>query len=535
MEAYDAIIIGSGPNALVNAALLAKNGWSVLVLEKRDRPGGGLRTEELTLPGFLHDVYAGYLILFAASAAYAELGLDLQARGLELIHSNVPAGLSMPGGQAAILTTSMEANIAQAEKFAPGDGQAWAEAIQNIGKYAPSVFQLLASDLSSSNSLATIKELMLDSEGIFSPFATQFLETARNYLESRFKSEVWRGMLAPWVFHTGHGPEDANSGFWTQIFALGCQSVGQFVSVGGSEMLAKSLVKLIEDNGGKIYTNTTVDYVAIREGKAVGVRTESGEKYQANRAVIACTTPEQLYLKLLSHSPLVTPLLKQQSNSYRYGHSVLAIHLALNEDPQWHDEILNEAIYTHITSGLDGVSLNYNETTRRLLPSDPVVGVGVPTLLDRTRAPEGKAVMVLQALDVPFEFSGDAAGKIDVGNGTWTEDVKNYFTDRVIDIASQHIPNLKDSILARAIVSPLDLAKANPNWKYGDPYSGAHDLAQSYLLRPMSGQPTHHTPIPHLYNIGASTFPGLGLGSNSGYILAQFLLKRWAKQTTTRN
>jgi phytoene dehydrogenase-like protein len=149
----------------------------------------------------------------------------------------------------------------------------------------------------------------------------------------------------------------------------------------------------------------------------------------------------------------------------------------------------------------------------------------MPTLLDPTRAPEGKAVGVLQVLDVPYRFKGDAMGQIDVGEGVWSDDVKNRFADRVIDIASQHIPNLKDAILERYILTPAQIANDNPNWKYGDPFSGSHDIAQSYLLRPLAGQSGHRTVIPNLYMIGAATHPGLGLGGTSGYIVAQNLLQ----------
>ncbi len=160
-----------------------------------------------------------------------------------------------------------------------------------------------------------------------------------------------------------------------------------------------------------------------------------------------------------------------------------------------------------------------------MLPAEPVIGVGTPTTLDPSRAPSGQAVVVLQALDVPFQLCGDAADKIDVGDGTWTEDLKNRFADHVIDIVGQHIPNLPDAILGRAIISPLDLAHYNLNWKYGDPYSGSHAIAQSYLLRPLSGQPSHCTVVANLFMIGAATFPGLGLGAGSGYIVAQHLLR----------
>lgn len=525
MDAYDAIIIGSGPNALVNAAYLTKAGWKVLILEKNARPGGGMRTEALTLPGFTHDVYAGYLILFALSQANADFGADLQARGLQMIPTARPAGVSMPGGKAAVITTSMEDNIAEAERLAPGDGQGWVNLIQTIGQYAPQVFSLLKMDLTTGASADLIQQLMItDNSKVPSFFAGDFLLSARDVLEPLFKSEAMQGILAPWVFHSGHGPEDANSGFWTYIFGLGLQSAGQFVAQGGTEMLARSLVQLITDQGGTVQTNSDVTKILVKKGKAVGVKTATGEEYRAKKAVIATVNPDDLYTKLLADADGVPAELRQRATKFRYGHSVFFVHLALSEPLRWHDDRLNDVAYTHINDGIDGVSKNFNETVRRFLPSDPVIGVGMPSLLDPTRAPEGKATGVLQVLDVPYQFKGDAAGTIDIGDGTWNEDVKNRFADRVIDIATQHIPNLKDAILERYILTPAQIASDNPNWKFGDPFSGSHDIAQSYLLRPLAGQAGHTTPIPNLYMIGAATHPGLGLGGTSGYIVAQNLL-----------
>lgn len=530
MESYDAILIGGGPNALVNAAYLTKAGWSVLLLDRNDRPGGGLRTEELTLPGFQHDVYAGFLILFAISQAYADLGADLTARGLTMANSTTPAGVSMPGGKATVLTTDMQANMAEADRLAPGDGAAWAQMLSGLGAHAPQVFTLLKSALDSPESSDLIRQLMLAPDGKApSDFAGEFFLTARDVLESTFKSDVWRGFLAPWVLHSGHGPEEANSGFWVKIFGMGAQMAGLPVGVGGAEKMASSLAQLVKDQGGKIYQNTTVSKILVENGKAVGVRTEQGEEYRANKVVVATTNPDQLYLKLLADTDVVPPIMKEQASKFRYGHSVMAVHLALSEPPRWHDPRLDAATYTHVTAGLDGVSRNFNETTRRLLPADPLVGVGTPTTLDPSRAPEGKAIMVLQALDTPYRVVGDALDKIPVGDGTWTEDLKNRYADRVVDLVCTRIPNLRDSILARYVLSPLDLETSNLNWNQGDPYSGSHAFAQSYLLRPMASQSGHSTPVPNLFMIGAATHPGLGLGAGSGYIVAQHLLKHAAE------
>ena len=442
-----------------------------------------------------------------------------------MLNSSTPAGVSLPDGKATIISTSMEANVAEAERLAPGDGDAWSQMLQEIDPYVPQIFTLLKSNLTSPEAQAVIRQLMVEPDGHTpSRFAGEFLLTARDVLESRFQSRVWRAALAPWVLHSGHGPEDANSGFWLKIFGVGLQSAGLPVGVGGAEKLATSLLRLIQDKGGTIQCNATVSRILVEGGKAVGVRTDGGDVFRASRACIATANPDQLYQKLLADTDVVPPPLRQQAGKFRYGHSVLVVHLALSEPPLA-DERLNNATYTHIIAGLDGVSRNYNETTRRLLPVEPVVGAGTPTTLDPSRAPKGKAVMVLQVLDTPFRVVGDAADKIDVGDGTWTEDLKNRFADRVLDITCTRIPNLRQSILARTIISPLDLARYNLNWTEGDAYSGSHAIAQSFLFRPLIGQAGYRTVVPGLYMIGAATHPGLGLGGSSGYILAQNLLR----------
>lgn len=296
MESYDAIIIGTGPNSLVNAAYLTKAGWSVLMLDNKDRPGGGLRTDEIIMPGFKHDVYAGFLILFAISRAYAELAPELAERGLTMANTSTPLGVSLPGGRSAVLTTSMEENIAEAERLAPGDGGKWVEMISNLGAHAGQVFTLLGSELDSPESMELVRQLMIAPDGNHpSQFAGEFLLSAREYLESQFQSEEWRAILAPWVFHAGRGPEETNSGFSVQLSGMGVQMAGLPIATGGAENMAVALAKLIEEKGGIIRMNTTVTNIIVENGKAVGVRTASGEEYRANRAVVATTNPDQLY------------------------------------------------------------------------------------------------------------------------------------------------------------------------------------------------------------------------------------------------
>ncbi|MCC6556767.1 MAG: NAD(P)/FAD-dependent oxidoreductase [Polyangiaceae bacterium] len=525
-DSYDAIFIGSGHNALVAAAMLAKAGWSVLVLEKNDRPGGFVRTDALTLPGFLHDTYSSAHPLFTSGPAYAELAADLGERGLRYVNTDVPTGVSLPGGRTAVYFTDMAASVAEAERLSPGDGAAFADMIGGFAQHAGPIFGLFAQSLATPQATALIRQLMLSPEGPgLSELAVDFLLPARDLLESRFRSDVWRALLAPWLGHAGRAPEDANSGFWVPLFFM-AMGAGISLPAGGSEALAVALSRLIRDKGGVIRCEAPVERVLVESGAAAGVVLAGGEQLRARRAVVACTNPDQLYLKLLAGTGAVPAQVERQASRYRYGRGCVQIALALSGPLTWPDERLARGYHAHLTPGLDGLSKSNNEAARGLLPAEPTISLDVPTQLDPSRAPEGKHTARLQMLDVPRHPRGDAAGELAVTAEGWTDDLKERFADRVIDIATRHIPNLKSSILARHVVSSRDLALYNPNAGDGDPYGGVHDLAQSYLLRPLASQPSHRTAVSNLYMCGAATWPGHGVGGSSGYIVARDLLGR---------
>lgn len=525
MEQYDAVVVGSGHNALITAAYLARAGWSVLVLERNDRPGGLVRTEELARPGFLHDIYSAAHPLLVAGPAYAELGPELTELGLEYRNTRYPTGVSMPDGATAVLSTDAEENVAEAERLAAGDGAALARLLSEFEPLVTPVFELFAADLSTPKSADAIHHLMHDPNGDYSFFAHLFTLAARDLLEQRFQSPVLRGMLAPWAVHLGRSPDEANSGLWIMLALVTFTMAGMPVPVGGSESLVHALVALIKRYDGQIACHQRVDRILLKNGRAVGVRTADGTVIGATRAVIASINPDQLYLKLLEHEhSVVPPSILRQAAGYRYGRGCVQIHLALSEPAQFDDERLAGAGQLHFTGGLNAVSRAINEAARGLLPAVPTISFDTPSTLDSSRCPPGTAVARLQMLDVPCRPCGDAAGEIDVSDGVWTEDSKNAFADRVVELAAQHVPNLPDAILDRHVIAPDDLARFNPNCGPGDPYGGSHDLAQSYLFRPLLGQPSHQSFVPNLYMVGAATWPGHGVNGGSGYIVAKRIL-----------
>jgi phytoene dehydrogenase-like protein len=532
---YDAVIVGSGINSLACAALLARAGWHVCVLEREDELGGAVKTAELTEPGFKHDVFSAWHPLWVGGPAHAQLGDELAARGLEYLNTELPTGTVYPDGSHALLTTDPEANAAELERHAAGDGEAWRRAMTEVGEKAELVFGVLGTELWSTAGagLALSAYRRLGRRGV-AAFGAEVVQSSRDWLQTTFHSEGAQGLLAPWVLHTGLGPDAAASGFMTRVIAFAIEAGGMPVPRGGGARLVDALVQLIEDNGGACETARDVERVVVANGRAKGVRLTSGDVVTAERAVVCNVTPPQLYGRLLADGD-VPSTVREAGLRFRFGRSEMQIHFALSEPPTWNgDEQLVRTAIVHVTPGLDGVSRAVNEAERGLLPAEATIVVGQPLTVDDSRAPAGRGLLWIQLQELPWRVKGDAAGEIDVGDGTWTESLRERYADRIQARLARHIPNLESSIRGRVVLSPADLQAANINLAQGDPYSGSLALDQNFTWRPFAQQPGHRTPIPGLFHIGASTWPGPGLGAGSGTLVADDLLRPPAAERAVR-
>src|SRR4051812_339170 len=376
MADFDAVIVGSGVNALACGALLAKGGWHVCVLERSDRFGGCIRSEELTEPGFLHDTLSAWHPLWVGGAAHAQLADDLAARGLEYLNTEVPTGTAYPDGSAAFLLRDAEANAREL-------GDEWHGVLERFFPNADLAFGVLGTELWSSGGLTFgAKALRRLGRGGAAAFTGELLQTARDWLTGTFASPQAWGVLAPWVLHTGLGPDAATSGFMTQVIAVAVQEGGMPIPRGGGAKLAEALVQLIRDQGGVCETGVDVDRVLVQSGRASGVRTTDGETIAAMRAVVANVTPTQLYVRLLADADVPAPV-RDAASRFRYGRSEMQIHFALSAPVRWEgDERLNRTGIVHVTPGLDGVSRAVNEAERGLLPAEATVVVGQPLTMD---------------------------------------------------------------------------------------------------------------------------------------------------------
>jgi phytoene dehydrogenase-like protein len=311
-----------------------------------------------------------------------------------------------------------------------------------------------------------------------------------------------------------------------QVIACALQLGGMPVPKRGGVKLVDALAAIIRDAGGELRTGTDVERVLVSEGRATAVRLANAETISAREAVVASVTPTQLYGRLLGGGDVPSDVARAAAR-YRYGRGEMQIHIAMSERPDWYgDERLAQTAIVHLTPGLDGVSRAVNEAERGLLPAEATIVCGQPVAVDPTRAPDGSWILWIQLQELPpGRIKGDAAGELAVGDGTWTDELREAYADRIAARLGRHIRNLERSTIRRVTISPPEIEALNVNLVGGDIYGGSCALDQNFLFRPLPQAPGHRTPVEGLWHIGASTHPGPGLGAGSGYLVYKELTK----------
>src|SRR5262249_8888439 len=256
-------------------------------------------------------------------------------------------------GQAAFLSTSAQENLRHFETWAAGDGERWNRAVADFMARSDLGFGLLGTELWSWAGLRLLLKSArrLGLEGTME-FGSQLLSSSRSWLSDTFQSPRIHGLLAPWVLHTGLGPDSAGSGFMNLLIAVALQLGGMPIPQGGGAKLVDALVATIRDHGGELHTDCHVDSVEVSGNRAIGVRTRR-QLFPARKAVICSVTPQQLYLQLLQKT-VVSERAALKARRFRFGRGDMQIHVAMSEPPKWPGDTsrLCRTAMVHVTTGL---------------------------------------------------------------------------------------------------------------------------------------------------------------------------------------
>lgn len=522
MSSFDCVVIGAGVNGLAAAVHLARRGWRVALVERSPTPGGAVRTEEVTLPGFRHDLFAMNVSLFAGSSFYREHKAALDAAGLEFVGVANSFASAFPDGKWLGVTTDLDATCARIAAYSHPDADQWRAMAQAFPSEASYIGGILGLPMPSW-SVARLLIRAWREKGLVwvRDMMRMLLSSSRNYLDARFESPEVRALMAAWGMHLDFGPDVAGGAIFPYLESLGCQNFGMIIGKGGADAIIRAMTGAIEAAGGSVMVNAEATKIVAERGRARAVLLADGRRIEARRSIIANLHPRILVEHL---APGMGPAFAEAARQFRAGPATMMVHLALDSLPDWTaGSELQRFAYVHLAPDYDMMGLAYQQALGGLLPREPVLVVGQPTAFDTSRAPDGKHILWIQVRAVPYEIKGDAAGTIEARS--WHQASLPY-AERVIDIVDRYAPGLRRKILASAVQSPLDLERINPNLVRGDSLSGSHHLDQNFLFRPFAGWSNWGTPLRNLYMVGASTWPGAGTGAASGFMLAKKLAGR---------
>ncbi|MFN2389434.1 MAG: phytoene desaturase family protein [Actinomycetota bacterium] len=469
-DRHDAVVVGSGPNGLAAAIHLARSGRSVLVLEQEATIGGGLRSAELTLPGFVHDVCSAIHSLALASPFLA--GLPLAEHGLELLHPSTPLGQPLDDGRAAVLERSVTATADGLD----GDGPAYRRLMEPLVDHADAMAREFLGPLRPPRH-----------PFVMARFGVRALRSAVGLARGWFDRAPARALLGGLAAHSMLPLTKIPSGAVGLLLGTFAHSAGWPVAKGGSSTLADALASYLRSLGGEIRTGTQV---------------ASMDDVPGSDAVLFDITPRQLDRIAGDHLPA---RYRARLRRYRYGPGVFKLDWALDGPIPWTAEACRRTGVVHVGGTLEEMALSEDMMTRGEHCDRPFVLLVQQSVVDPTRAPAGKHA-IWAYCHVPSGSTVD-------------------MTEAMEAQIERFAPGFRDLILARSAMGPAEMEAHNPNYVGGDINGGIQDLRQLFT-RPVARISPYTTPNPRIFICSSSTPPGGGVHGMCGFFGARAALRR---------
>ena len=467
---YDAIVVGSGPNGLAAAITLAQAGRSVLLVEAKDTIGGGARSSELTLPGFVHDICSAIHPLGVASPFFSNL--PLSEHGLEWVYPPASVAHPLDDGTAVVLERSVEATSETLGR----DGAAYRKLFGPLVADWPRLADgLLGPFRPPRHPIAMAR------------FGLRAVRPARRLAEGRFKEERARALFAGLAAHSFLPLERPLSAAFALVLGTTGHAIGWPLPKGGSQQISNALASYLRSLGGEIETGRNV---------------KSMDELEPAKAVLFDVTPRQLVGIAGDRLPSGY---RRKLEGYRYGPGVFKLDLALDGPIPWTAQECARAGTVHLGGTMAEISASEAAVWKGEHSERPYVLVAQQSLFDSSRAPDGKHT---------------AWAYCHVPNGSTFD-----MTDRIESQIERFAPGFRDRVLARSVMSPRGLEEHNPNCIGGDINGGIQDLRQLFT-RPTLSLVPYSTPAKGIYICSSSTPPGGGVHGMCGYHAARAALRR---------
>jgi phytoene dehydrogenase-like protein len=470
----EALVIGSGPNGLAGAITLAQTGRAVRVVEGAEGPGGGCRSEELTLPGFIHDPCSTVHSLALASPFLR--ALPLEQHGLELVHPQAPLAHPLDDGSAVMLERSVE----QTAHGLGADARAYGRLMQPLVGEADALMGEILGPLRPPRHPL-----------VMGRFGLSAVRSAVGLARARFEGDRARALFAGLSAHSMLSLRSPASASFGLVLGISAHAYGWPVAGGGSQRLTDALVEHLQGLGGRVETGRWV---------------ESLDELGDTKIVLADVTPDALYRLA---GPRLPAGYSRRLARYRYGPGIFKLDWALSEPIPWTAPGVGRAGTVHLGGTLDEIAASEEAATRGDHTERPYILLVQPTLFDPSRAPAGRHI---------------AWAYCHVPNGSDRD-----MTAAIENQVERFAPGFRDLVLERSAMGPAAIQARNPNYVGGDINAGLQDLRQLFT-RPVPRIVPYSTPVDGLYICSSSTPPGGGVHGMCGVEAARAALRRSARR-----
>jgi phytoene dehydrogenase-like protein len=505
-----ALVVGAGPNGLAAAIRLARAGWPVTVLEATDAPGGAVRSEELTLPGFRHDTFSAVYPAAAASPVFA--AMPLQRHGLRWIHPDACYAHPLDDGRAVALYRDVARTAAGLDALHPGDGERWAAFVRPLLARFDAV---RATMLAGFPPIGGALKLLAALGPITTANVARLVPgSARGLGRRLFEGPSSRAWLYGSAGHGDVPPTEAGSAIAVAYLNLLGHAVGWPSPHGGAQSLTDALVSHLRELGGEVRIGALVEHVESAHGRVTGVQIAGGERLAAD-VVIADVMPHALAaLGGEGLHPAYRALLRR----YRYGPATVKVDWALDGPIPWTAEAVRGAGTVHV-AGDDEETIETIALSAHGLPERPYLLLGQQSLADPTRAPAGK--------HTAWAYTHGPNAGID-----WSAQLLPHVARMEAQI-ERYAPGFGERVMARHVMGPADLEARDRNLVGGDVGGGTYRMPQ-VVLRPIPALSPYRTPLDGLYLGSAAAFPGGAVHGVPGDAAAGAALSDFALGTSAR-
>jgi len=525
---YDVIVIGTGPNGLEIGAYLSKAGQKVLLLEKRYEAGGGLATEQITLPDFFHNTHAIFHMMVDYAPIYEDFKLEEQY-GVRHIFPEVQWAMPLPDGKCICVYADPAKTHASIAKFSKKDADAYRDFYRECDELMKEIVGPQTFVKPEPAPLMAARAAASELGGKLTEFAEK---TPDEVIKERFENEHVRTLMLYAVCHWGLDYSQSGVGYLIPLYFNRMSNYR--LTAGGSHRVSNALLKIIFEQKGQIRQNAQIKRIIVENGTAKGVELEDGTKFMANKAVVSTIDIHQTFLKYVGEDKLQKDFVEMVKAWQWEKWSLCDLHLALAEPPKFkaaeqNPDVNKAFMYVLGYNSSDELRHEWDLMDKGELPKTAGYIASFPSVHDPYQAPPGRASGLLSQM-APFALK-------DGGSEKW---LKFKFREQIADYQlatlQKYAPNItKDKVLWWNITTPADIQNKFANMVRGSYKQGQYHPLQMGYLRPNQECSHNVTPVKNLFVGGAGVWPGgcviWGPGYNCANTVAEECgIQKWWKE-----